>query len=41
LDVAGTQREIGWEDLGAGHVQVEFNRADAEDDADAEDEGED
>ena len=26
LDVDGTKREIGWGELGAGKVQVEFNR---------------
>ncbi len=26
LDVDGTDREIGWSELGAGKVQVEFNR---------------
>lgn len=46
LDVDGTQREIGYADLGPGRVQVEFNRideveldeSDGETDEDVEDE---
>jgi ribosome maturation factor RimP len=36
LDVDGTARVFGWDELGSGRVQVEFNRRDA--DADGEEE---
>jgi ribosome maturation factor RimP len=32
LDIDGTARELAWSDLGAGRVQVEFNRKDAGED---------
>jgi ribosome maturation factor RimP len=32
LDVGGTARELAWSGLGAGRVQVEFNRKDAGED---------
>ncbi|MGH8962166.1 MAG: ribosome maturation factor RimP [Jatrophihabitantaceae bacterium] len=32
FDVDGSEREIAWSDLGRGRVQVEFNRAHAEED---------
>lgn len=32
LDVDGAQREVAWTDLGRGKVQVEFNRAQQEED---------
>ena len=36
LDVEGTQRRLGWESVGTGRVQVEFNRPGADDDADVD-----
>lgn len=35
LDVEGSARQIAWDDLGRGRVQVEFNRADSADEAHA------
>lgn len=41
LDVDGQERRVVWADLGTGHVQVEFSRKAAEDDADDDADDED